>query len=93
MSEVAGQSATVTRACRPTRVGRVVSDKGDKTIKVIFAYSRKHPMYGKYMRRSTTLHAHDDRNEAKVGDKVELMSCRPISKTKHWRLVRVIARN
>ena len=53
-------------------------------------YSTKHPLYGKYVRRRTVLHAHDEKNEAEVGDRVEVMSCRPMSKTKHWRLVRIV---
>jgi small subunit ribosomal protein S17 len=82
-----GQSGRDTRAMR---VGEVVSDKGDKTIKVRFDFTVKHPKYGKYMRRSSFLHAHDGENQAKTGDVVELMSCRPISKTKCWRLTRVV---
>ncbi len=73
-----------------TRVGKVVSDSRDKTIKVLYSYSVKHRMYGKYVSRSTTLHAHDANNEAKNGDVVELTACRPLSKTKFWRLTRVI---
>ena len=64
----------------------------DKTIRVVVNYSTRHPLYGKYVRRRSVLHVHDERNEAKVGDRVEVMACRPISKTKHWRLVRVAAR-
>lgn len=79
-----------TRRKRTGRVGTVVSDKGDKTIKVKYEYTRKHPMYGKYMRRRTILHAHDERNEAKTGDVVEVMACRRMSKTKFWRLVRIV---
>lgn len=72
------------------RTGVVVSDKGDKTIRVQFDYMVKHAKYDKYFRRSTKLAAHDEKNEAQVGDVVELMACRPISKTKAWRLVRVV---
>jgi len=53
-------------------------------------YKVKHPKYGKYIRRRTKLYAHDEENLAKIGDQVEIMECRPISKTKHWRLVRVV---
>lgn len=79
-----------TRRQRDTRYGVVVSDKGDKTIRVQHDYQVKHPKYGKYYRRSTTLHAHDEKNEAKVGDMVEVMACRRMSKTKCWRLLRVV---
>ena len=78
------------RQARTTRIGVVASDKGDKSIRVTYRYSVKHPKYGKYIRRATTLHAHDENNVAKNGDQVEVVSCRPISKTKHWRLVRVL---
>ncbi|MCH7526547.1 MAG: 30S ribosomal protein S17 [Planctomycetes bacterium] len=78
------------RRKRRLRVGVVSSDKGDKTIKVVCTYMIKFPKYGKYVRRRTVLHAHDEKNEASTGDRVEVMECRPISKTKHWNLVRVI---
>ena len=78
------------RTTRARRVGVVTSDKGDKSIRVVYLFSVKHPRYGKYIRRRTTLHAHDENNVAKTGDRVELMACRPISKTKYWRLVRVL---
>ncbi len=68
----------------------VVSDKGNKTIKVVVESMIKHPRYGKYIRQRTTMHAHDEKNEAGIGDTVEIIECRPISKTKNWRLVRVI---
>lgn len=75
---------------RESRVGMVVSDKGDKTITVRFDYIVKHPKYGKYYKRSTKLRTHDEGNEAKTGDIVEVMSCRNISKTKCWRLTKVV---
>src|SRR5687767_2426647 len=75
-----------------TLVGVVASDKGDKTIKVVVNYQTKHPKYGKYLKRRTVLHAHDEANDAKEGDKVELAECRPLSKTKHHRLVRIVER-
>ena len=90
MDEKTG-SQTRKRRLRATRAGVVTSDKTDKTIRVVVDYKTKHPLYGKYVRRRTVLHAHDANNEAKVGDRVELMSCRPVSKTKCWRLVRVVA--
>ena len=80
------------RRIRPTRTGVVTSDKGDKTIRVVHLYSVKHPVYGKYIRRRTTLHVHDPENAARRGDRVEVMVCRPISKSKCWRLVRVLGR-
>ena len=91
--EDAGVDVGVTskpRRPRERRVGTVVSDKGDKTIRVRFDYTVKHRKYGKYYKRSTTLNTHDEKNEARVGDVVELMSCRRLSKTKYWRLARVI---
>jgi small subunit ribosomal protein S17 len=74
-----------------TRTGTVVSDKGDKTVKVQYRYLVKHARYGKYIQRRTTLHTHDERNEAKVGDVVEVAASRPISKTKCWRLRRILS--
>ena len=73
-----------------TVVGVVASDKGNKTIKVIVNFQTKHPKYGKYLQRRTVLHAHDEKNEAREGDRVELAECRPLSKTKHHRLVRIV---
>ncbi len=75
---------------RRLRDGVVTSDRGDKTIKVVTEYRRKHAKYGKFIRRRTTLHAHDEKNDAKTGDRVQVAECRPRSKTKHWRLVRVL---
>jgi len=80
------------RRKRPTRIGTVTSDKRDKTITVTVSYSVRHPKYGKYIRRRTRLHAHDEKNEAGTGDKVEIIICRPLSKTKSWRLLRIIER-
>lgn len=75
-----------------TLTGRVVSDKMDKTITVLIERREKHPIYGKYVRRSTKLHAHDEANECKAGDLVTIEQCRPLSKTKAWRLVKVVER-
>src|SRR5688572_22579384 len=75
-----------------TITGVVASDKGDKTIKVVVAYQTRHAKYGKYLQRRTVLHAHDDKNEAREGDTVELAECRPLSKTKHHRLLRIVQR-
>lgn len=75
-----------------TLTGTVVSDKMDKSITVLIERRVKHPLYGKYMTRSTKLHVHDENNECRTGDKVEIVECRPVSKTKAWNLVRVIER-
>ena len=84
------QTAAANRVHRSMRQGRVISDKGDKTITVLCDYMVKHPKYGKYYRRSTKLRAHDEKNEGKVGDVVEISFARRLSKTKFWRLVRIV---
>jgi small subunit ribosomal protein S17 len=73
-----------------TRVGRVISNKMNKSITVLIERRVKHPLYGKYVTRSTKLHAHDEKNECDIGDTVTIEECRPISKTKAWRLVNVV---
>ena len=73
-----------------TQLGRVVSNKGDKSIVVAIERKVKHPIYGKYITRTTKLHAHDENNECGLGDTVEVRECRPMSKTKSWSLVRVV---
>ncbi|UXI01555.1 30S ribosomal protein S17 [Photobacterium sp. TY1-4] len=73
-----------------TQQGRVVSNKGDKSIVVAIERKVKHPVYGKYITRTTKLHAHDENNECGQGDTVEIRECRPLSKTKSWTLVRVV---
>lgn len=75
-----------------TMVGQVISDAMDKSITVSVERRVKHPVYGKYMRRSTKVHAHDETNECNVGDTVMVEQCRPLSKTKTWRLVKVLER-
>lgn len=77
---------------RPAIVERgvVASKSGQQTVKVVLTYLTKHPKYGKMLRRRTVAHVHDQDNAAKVGDMVEIAKCRPMSKTKHWRLVRVV---
>jgi len=75
---------------RKTRIGRVVSDKMDKTIVVAVEDNVRHPLYKKIMKRTTKFKAHDENNECKVGDRVEIMETRPLSKEKRWRLVRII---
>lgn len=76
----------------PRRIGVVEGDARDKTRKVAIRYLVKHPKYGKYVRRRTVLHVHDQDNASRTGDTVEIAECRPISKTKSWTLVRVVER-
>ena len=78
------------RNLRKTRVGKVVSNKMKKTIVVAIEDNVKHPDYGKIIKRTVKLHAHDENGECSIGDKVEVMETRPLSKTKRWRLVRII---
>jgi small subunit ribosomal protein S17 len=73
-----------------TKIGVVDTDKRDKTRKVVVAYLAKHPKYGKFVRQRTVLHVHDEKNESRAGDVVECAPCRPISKTKSWKLVRIV---
>lgn len=80
------------RRMRRTRIGVVESDVRDKTIRVRLERLVKHAKYGKYTKWRTVLHAHDEKNEAKIGDVVEIVECRPISKTKSWRLARFVSR-
>lgn len=75
-----------------TLTGRVVSDKMDKTITVLVERRVKHPIYGKYVKRSTKLHAHDETNQCKIGDRVSIHETRPLAKTKAWALVEVLER-
>ena len=81
---------TTERALRKTRVGVVVSDKMDKTLVVAIRDNIKHPKYGKIIKRTVKLHAHDENNECGIGDKVLVMETRRLSATKHWRLVSII---
>ncbi len=74
----------------PRRIGIVQSDRRDKTRKVAINFLVRHPKYGKYTRRRTVLHVHDEQNASKAGDKVEIAECRPLSKTKSWVLLRVV---
>ena len=73
-----------------TESGRVISNKMDRTITVLVERKIKHPLYGKYIRRSTKLHVHDEKNECNEGDQVTITECRPISKTKSWKLEEVV---
>lgn len=79
-------------AVKQARVGVVESDKRDKTRTVVVNYQSQHPKYGKYLRKRTVLHVHDENNESKRGDQVEVAPSRPISKTKRWRVLRVLER-
>ena len=81
---------TENRAFRKTRIGQVVADKMDKTIVVAIEDSVRHPLYKKTMKRTYKLKAHDENNECGIGDTVEVMETRPLSKDKRWRLVRII---
>ena len=73
-----------------TATGKVVSNKMDKTITVLVERTEKHPLYGKFVRRSTKLHAHDENNECQIGDTVKVVETRPYSKSKTWNLVQVV---
>lgn len=79
-----------TRNSRKVLTGTVSSQSGDKTIKVTYSYKVPHPLYKKEIKRKTVVHAHDEANECGLGDKVEIMETRPLSKLKRWRVTRVI---
>jgi small subunit ribosomal protein S17 len=83
--------STVEKAKR-SQVGRVVSDRMDKTVTVLLERQVKHALYGKYMKRSTKVKAHDEDNGCAAGDKVRIEECRPLSKSKSWRVVEVLER-
>ena len=78
------------RSLRKTRVGKVISDKMDKTVVVAVETSYKHKLYGKIMRRTFKLKAHDENNECGIGDTVKVMETRPLSKDKRWRVVEIV---
>ena len=78
------------RNLRKTRTGLVTSNKMDKTITVAIERKVKHPIYGKFVKKTTKFHAHDEKNECTIGDTVKIMETRPLSKTKRWRLVEII---
>ncbi len=90
MSEEKAVSTNEERASRKVRIGYVVSDKMEKTIVVELEDRVKHPLYGKIIRRTTKVKAHDENGVAGVGDRVQLMETRPLSATKRWRLVEVL---
>jgi small subunit ribosomal protein S17 len=81
---------TKTESKTGTKIGVVETDQRAKTRKVVVNYLAKHPKYGKYVRQRTVLHVHDENNESKSGDVVEVAPCRPLSKTKSWKLVRIV---
>ena len=87
MSEAAN---TIERNMRKSRIGVVSSNKMDKTITVNVERKVKHPLYGKFLKKTTRFHAHDEKNECSIGDTVKIMETRPLSKTKRWRLVEVV---
>ena len=78
------------RALRKTRTGRVISDKMNKTVVIAIEDHVKHPVYGKIVKRTKKIHAHDENNECGIGDFVEVMEPRPLSKTKRWRVTEII---
>jgi small subunit ribosomal protein S17 len=80
----------IERNLRKTRIGVVKSNKMDKTVTVTVERRVKHPIYGKFVKKTTSFHAHDEKNECTIGDVVRIMESRPLSKTKRWRLVEVI---
>jgi len=85
MAETATQ-----RSSRKDLIGVVSSRSGDKTVKVTYQFKVPHPLYRKEIKRKTVVHAHDEKNECKEGDRVEIMETRPLSKLKRWRIVRVV---
>ena len=92
MAELQKNDAAAQRNSRKTRVGMVVSDKMQKTVVVSIERRVQHPVYGKMVRRTKKLKAHDEQNEAKTGDTVRIMETRPLSKDKRWRVVEIIER-
>lgn len=85
-------ASAAARGHRKERIGLVVSDKMDKTIIVAVERRIRHPLFGKEIRKTTRLHAHDEESAAKVGDRVRIVETRPLSKLKRWRLIEVLAR-
>jgi small subunit ribosomal protein S17 len=85
-----GTTETVDRNLRKTRIGVVTSNKMAKTITVAVERKVKHPIYGKFVKKTTKFHAHDEKNEASIGDVVRIMETRPLSKIKRWRLVEIV---
>jgi len=92
MADTLENREQVTRASRKTRIGLVVSDKMEKTVVVSIERRVQHPVYGKMIRRTKKLKAHDETNDAKTGDTVRIMETRPMSKDKRWRVVEIVER-
>ena len=92
MADTQQSSQAVSRASRKTRIGLVVSDKMEKTVVVSIERRVQHPVYGKMIRRTKKLKAHDETNDAKTGDTVRSMETRPMSKDKRWRVVEIVER-
>ena len=92
MSEQDSPNAQIRSATMRPVIGRVISDKMRKTVTVLVERRVKHPLYGKYIRRSTRIHAHDERDVCNVGDSVSIVQCRPLSKTKAWRVDEIVSR-
>ncbi len=92
MTTATANPTSLKRKPRNRVIGMVTSDKVNKTRKVVFEYLARHAKYNKYVKRQTVLHVHDENNESRVGDVVEVMVCRPISKSKTWRLVRIVTK-
>ena len=85
-------ASSVSKSGTRPMVGRVISDKMNKTVTVLVERRVKHPLYKKYIRRSTKIHAHDETEDCNVGDAVSIVQCRPLSRTKSWRVHEIIAR-
>jgi small subunit ribosomal protein S17 len=92
VSEIAMSEIVMKDKVLRIQTGSVVSDKMDKSAVVMIERKVKHPIYGKFMRKSTKLHIHDEDNECGVGDTVQISECRPISKTKSWTLVKIVTK-
>jgi len=86
-------ATTHTRNVRKSLLGFVTSRSGDKSVKVTIPYKTPHPLYHKVINRKTVVHVHDEKNETKVGDKVEIMETRPLSRLKRWRVITVVERS
>lgn len=82
--------STLERKTRKSRIGLVTSDKMDKTITVAVERKVKHPIYGKFVKKTTKFHAHDETNQCGIGDTVRIMETRPLSRSKRWRLVEIV---
>jgi small subunit ribosomal protein S17 len=92
MTDMAGAPATQTRGIRKVWQGQVTSDKMDKTVVVTVVNRVRHPLYARTLSRRTKFKAHDEANEARVGDTVEIVECRPLSKDKRFRISRIVQR-